>query len=353
MPNTRIGSVSAIVVLLVLGYAGARPIGPVPALGKFLDPANGVWNTALNAELPADARTSLRGLSAETRVIYDDRDVPHIFAATIPDAYRAMGYVVARDRLFQMEMQARAGAGTLTELAGNNPRVVELDQQTRQLGMPRAAELRLKRADTTADNWKLVSGFAEGVNSYIDALNPRDYPIEYKLLGARPAHWSVLNTYNLLMRMGWTLAASNDEIVRAQVSGHVGKAAADSLFAAHSSIVEPIQPNGLPAARFDSLRLPPPGAPDSVALAMLKVISSPEFASVAALTSHRGEDAVGSNNWAVAPSRSANGHALLAGDPHLDLSLPSIWYELHLVVPGQLDVYGVTIPGAPGIIIGF
>ena len=60
-----------------------------------------------------------------------------------------------------------------------------------------------------------------------------------------------------------------------------------------------------------------------------------------------------SNNWAVSPSRSATGHALLAGDPHLDLTLPSIWYEAHLVVPGALDVYGVTIPGAPPVVIGF
>src|SRR6185369_11990906 len=60
-----------------------------------------------------------------------------------------------------------------------------------------------------------------------------------------------------------------------------------------------------------------------------------------------------SNNWAVSPRRSANGHALLAGDPHLDMTLPSIWYEAHLVVPGKLDVYGVTIPGAPFIVIGF
>ena len=353
MPLSRSGSVTAIVALAALSYAGARPVGPLPALGKFLDPANGVWSAALSAELPADATVSISGLGADTRVVYDDRDVPHIFATTMPDAYRALGYVVARDRLFQMEMQARAGAGTLTELAGNNPRVVQLDQQTRELGMPRAAELRLKRTDTTTANWKLVNSFTAGVNSYIDALKPNDYPIEYKLLGGRPSAWSVLRTYNLLMRMGWTLAASNDELTRLRASALVGKAAADALFAPHASIVEPIQPNGLPAARFDSLTLPPPGAPDTAALATLRSVTGTGMQALASLTSRRGDDAVGSNNWAVAPSRSANGHALLAGDPHLDLSLPSIWYEVHLVVPGQLDVYGVTIPGAAGVVIGF
>ncbi|MDQ6611734.1 MAG: penicillin acylase family protein [Gemmatimonadota bacterium] len=353
MPQSRFGSVSALIALVVLGYAGARPIGPLPALGPFLDPANGIWAAALSAELPADATASIPGLGADTRVIYDDRDVPHIFATTVPDAYRALGYVVARDRLFQMEMQSRAGAGTLTELVGNNPQVMQLDQQTRELGMPRAAELRLRRTDTTSASWKLVSSFAAGVNSYVDGLKPRDYPIEFKLLSARPAAWSVLRTYNLLMRMGWTLAASNNEIVRLQASALVGSVAANALFAPHASIVDPIQPNGLAAARFDSLQLPPPGAPDTSATAALNAITNSGMHALASLTSQRGDDAVGSNNWAVAPSRSANGHALLAGDPHLDLSLPSIWYEVHMVVPGQLDVYGVTIPGAAGVVIGF
>ena len=353
MPQSRFVSVSAVVVLAVLGYTGARATGPLPALGKFLDPANGIWSAALTAELPVDATKAIPGLSAETRVIYDDRDVPHIFATTTSDAYRALGYVVARDRLFQMDMQARAGAGTLTELIGGNPKVVQSDAQTRELGLGRAAELRLKRTDTTTANWQQLNAYAAGVNSFIDALQPRDYPIEYKLLGAHPARWSNLRTYNLLMRMGWTLASSNDEITRLQASALVGKAAADALFAPHASIVDPIQPNGLAAARFDSLHLPPPGLPDSSTLTALKILTAPAMNSLIALTSQRGEDAVGSNNWAVAPSRSANGHALLAGDPHLDLSLQSIWYEVHMVVPGKLDVYGVTIPGAAGVVIGF
>ena len=353
MTLKRSGTITAAILLSAFGFAGTRAIGPVPALGPLLDPANGIWNVARTAEFPADVSASIAGLGAETRIVYDDRDVPHIFATTIPDAYRALGYVVARDRLFQMEMQARAGAGTLTEFAGVKPQVLALDQQTRELGMPRAAEMRVKNTDTTSASWKIVTSFIEGANSYVDGLKPSDYPLEYKLLGRKPEHWSPLRMFNLLMRMGWTLASSDNELTRLKASALVGKAAADALFAEHSPIVDPIQPNDLPAARFDSLRVPPPGAPDTAAVAILNSLTDRGLNQLLALTSPRGSDAVGSNNWAVAPSRSANGHSLLAGDPHLDLSLPSIWYEVHMVVPGQLDVYGVTIPGAPGVVIGF
>lgn len=353
MPLSRTGTIVAALVLAAFGYAGARKVGPLPALGPFLDPANGVWANANTAEFPANATVGIPGLSAETRVVYDDRDVPHIFATNMSDAYRALGYVVARDRLFQMEMQARAGAGTLTELVGASDVVLGLDRQTRELGMGRAAELRLRNTDTTTEAARLTQSYIDGVNSYVDALAPRDYPIEYKLLHRTPARWSRQGMFNLLMRMGYTLASSQDELVQLRASALVGKAAAQALFAAHSPIVEPIQPNGSNSARFDTLHLPPPGKPDSAAVAQLAPLGAEGITKLALIASPRGTDAVGSNNWAVAPQRSADGHALLAGDPHLDLSLPSIWYEVHIVVPGALDVYGVTIPGAAGVVIGF
>ncbi|MEO7998412.1 MAG: penicillin acylase family protein [Gemmatimonadaceae bacterium] len=351
MALSRVGTGTAVIILAAFGYIGARGAGAVPPLGNILDPANGLWASAQTAEFSKDESVAIPGLSAETRVVYDDRDVPHIFAPTVPDAYRALGYVVARDRLFQMEMQARAGAGTLTELAGKA--ALELDQQTRDLGMPRAAERRAKEADTTSQYWTQLANYTEGVNSYISSLKARDYPIEYKLLHRKPEYWNAQKTFNLMMRMGWTLASSDDELTRLKVSAAVGKAASDALFPAHAPIVDPIQPNLQNAARFDSITLPPPGAPDTASLAVLNTIGNRGLERLVALTSPRGSDAVGSNSWAVSPSRSASGHALLAGDPHLELSLPSIWYEVHLVVPGKLDVYGVTIPGAPGVVIGF
>jgi penicillin G amidase len=121
----------------------------------------------------------------------------------------------------------------------------------------------------------------------------------------------------------------------------VGDPAAAALFPLHSPIQEPIQPSASEPRRIP-LVLPPPGAPDTAAATALSLTPRVPV---------RRE--LGSNNWAVAPGRTRDGAALLAGDPHLDLTLPSIWYEAHLAVPGALDEYGVTIPGLPAIVIGF
>ncbi len=350
MRSSRTGSLAAAVVLLIVGYMGARPVGPLPPLGPLLDPANGLFAAVRTAELPAVASGRIPGLMGDVSITYDDRGVPHIFASNTGDAYRALGFVVARDRLFQIEMQTRAGGGTLTELVGDV--ALPLDQTTRALGMPRAAEGRVANADTTTATWRMVSAYTAGVNAWSDQLVRRDYPLEYKLLGRAPYTYSTVEAMHLLNRMGYTLASSQDELRYARAAAMVGKEAADALFPVHAPIVEPIQPNGQSAARTDSIALPGPGAPDPASVALLKALGNVDLRVALGLPT-RGPDAVGSNNWAVAPARSANGHALLAGDPHLELTLPSIWYEAHLVVPDSMDVYGVTIPGLPGIVIGF
>jgi penicillin amidase len=150
--------------------------------------------------------------------------------------------------------------------------------------------------------------------------------------------------------MGWTLASSEHEEQQQQARALIGPAAADALYPVHSPIQEPIVPNGQLVPRLDATPIPAPERPESAAR------SSPgaDQPVRAARAADAGLfDALGSNNWAVGPARTAAGRALLAGDQHLDLTLPSIWYEAHLVVADSLDVYGVTIPGAPGIIIGF
>lgn len=336
--------------LLAVGWVAARPVGPLPPLGPLLDPANGIWAAVRTAELPLQAEGAIPGLLGPVEVVYDDRDVPHIYANTTLDAYRALGYVVARDRLFQMEMQTRAGGGTLTELVG--ARALPLDRATRSLGMPRAAEARVAAADSTTPTFRMATAYAQGVNAWIDGLSPRDLPLEYTLLGRRPVRYGPLQMLHLMHRMGYTLASSEEELQHLAATARVGREAADALFPVHAPIVEPIQPNGAGGPRRDVAVLPPPGEGDPVAAALLEALGGPEGRLALGLPS-RPSDAVGSNNWAVSPSRSASGNALLAGDPHLELTLPSIWYEVHLVVPDSLDVYGVTIPGLPGVVIGF
>ena len=340
----------AAVVLLVATRLGARATGPLPALGPFLEPAHGVWSLARASVTEPRAHAAVPGLGATVEVEYDDRAVPHIFAATEADAYRALGYVVARDRLFQLYVQTMAGSGRLTEVGG--ARLLALDREMRRLGLPRAAERKLAAAPDTSLAMRLARAYADGVNAYLDEMPAAAVPLEFRLLGIRPPHWSPIDSYHLLSRMGWILASISTERDRAAAAARVGARAAAALFPDVSPIQEPIQPNGAAAARIDRLMLPPPGAPDSAAGLASTVLNA-----IAPLAiGEQSEDeprTMASNNWAVSPRRSAGGHAMLAGDPHLELSLPSIWYEAHLVVPGSLDAYGVTIPGAPAIVIGF
>ncbi|MEP6621500.1 MAG: penicillin acylase family protein [bacterium] len=341
----------ALAVLAGALYVGARRIGPAPALGPFLDPAHGVWSLARSAVLPANASARVLNLGDSVTVVYDDRAVPHIFATTEEDAYRALGYVVARDRLFQLYLQTLAGSGRLTEIGGAG--ALAMDRETRGLGLPRAAERKLAATDTTAFA-KIGVAYAEGVNAYIKQMPASELPIEFRLTGTRPPEWQPIDSYHLTNRMGYTLARIATETDHGAAAARVGNQAADALFPDATPIQEPIQPNGQHGPRFDFHPLPPPGRGDSTAL--LLASAGTAFLPAHALARRDDDDppsSMASNNWAVSPSRSANGHALLAGDPHLDLSLPSIWYEVHLVVPGKLDVYGVTIPGAPGVVIGF
>jgi penicillin amidase len=145
------------------------------------------------------------------------------------------------------------------------------------------------------------------------------------------------------------LAWSDFELARAELEERIGRAAVDALFPADAWLQEPIQPTTRSAPRPVDGRVPAP-VPDAAARrsASLARALAPQ---VAALRTDF-DGVIGSNSWAVGPSRTEAGHALLANDPHLELSLPSIWYEVHLVVPDTLDVYGVTFPGAPGVILG-
>ena len=334
-------------------YLGARRSGPVPALGPLLDPAHGAWALARAGELPEDASASVPGMGSTVEVRYDKRGVPHIFATSEADAYRALGYVVARDRLFQLWIQTMAASGRLTEIAGR--RALAADREMRRLAIPWSAERKMSAIDSTPETAKLILAYAEGVNAYIDRMSSAETPLEFRLLGIEKIpRWEPLNSVLLFNRMGWTLAYLAPELDRALAASRVGSVAAASLFPENSPIQEPIQPNGRNAPRFDFAGIAPPGTPDTLtAPVLLAALDAFLPASGRGRTGDDDHRAFASNNWAVSARRSATNRALLAGDPHLELTLPSIWYEAHLVVPGLLDVYGVTIPGAPGIVIGF
>jgi len=280
---------AAAVILVVMVVLCGRGVGLVPPLGPLVDPSTGVWALPATAELPRSAEATVPGTRAAVTVLYDDRGVPHIFAESEDDAWRALGYVVARDRLFQLEMGTLAASGRLTEIGGR--RLLAADREMRQLGLPRAAERAWAGLPPASPAHRATEAFADGVNAYIDSMSPAEVPLEFRLLGISPERWQPVDTFLLLERMGWTLAYEND-LTRLATRARIGSAATDALFPARSPIQEPIQPNGQAKPRYDFAPLPPPGHPDSAAAALLAALRglAPSHEPAGA------EDALGSNN---------------------------------------------------------
>ena len=360
-PMARNIPVAALSLAVGLGatWIGARGVGEIPPLGALLSPAVGLWANTAN-DLPDAASARIPGLTDSVDIRYDSRSVPHIFAKTELDAVRALGFVVARDRLFQLELQSRAGEGTLTELVGDV--ALPADKETRHLGMPRAAEQRMQATDTSSALYRILQAYADGINAYRASLSTAQWPMEYKLLQKAPREWLPVHSMHLLGRMGYTLAHAPTELDLLQARALVGDSAARSFWDSSSPVQEPIQPAPRSAPREALAALPAPGAPDTAAVQALAALGTNAGAllwqrdaelSPDDRSAIQQERAFASNNWAVAPQRSVSGKALLAGDPHLELTLPSIWFEVHMVVPGRMDVGGVTIPGLPGVTIGY
>ena len=215
--------------MLAIGVVAAtRSVGPVPPLGTLLEPAGGIWAMGRAAAVPAERTVRSIQFTDDVRAVIDDRGVPHVYASNELDAYRALGFLVARDRLFQLEVQTRAAAGTLTELVGS--RALKSDRDARRLGFARLIERNMREADTTSPAFQSVKAYAEGVNTWIDAMRPADLPLEYRLLGRRPTRWVPANTYLLLARMALTLGYNDASLIKAKAASRVGRAAAEALF---------------------------------------------------------------------------------------------------------------------------
>ncbi|GAC1604064.1 MAG: penicillin acylase family protein [Hymenobacter sp.] len=327
----------ALAVSLTLVWTLNTKHGDVPPFGPLLSPYRGFWqNAEARGDFPAQQTLALAGLRQPVTVRYDDRRVPHVFAHNDPDLYFAQGYLTARDRLWQMEFQTHVAAGRLAEIVG--PARLETDRFFRRMGLPFGAanSLKVMLADPTTR--MVLEAYSAGVNAYIGQLTPATLPFEYKLLDYRPEPWRPLKCALLLKFMAWDLSGRTDDLRLSNILGTYGAAVTKDLFPDYPTREDPIVPVGTP---LDFKPLPVPAVPKSFE------------AAYAASALHAEPDAeLGSNNFAVSGTKSASGYPLLANDPHLQLNLPSIWYQIQLCAPG-VNVYGVTIPGAPTVIIGF
>lgn len=325
-------------VTLSLTYAFSHKLGQIPPLGKLLSPQTGFWQNAEPiGEFPHE-QLVLPGLSGKTEVWYDDRMVPHIFAENEGDAFYVQGYVTARDRLWQMELQTYAAAGRLSEILG--PKLVQYDRKQRRLGMVYAAEYTVKEMLADPATKEAVTAYAAGVNAYIATLTPAIYPVEYKILDYKPERWDIIKSALLLKYMAHDLAGFADDLEFTNARRLFSMQDFELMYPDFHEATDPIIPKG---TAYPKATLKPTAPPDSVLAAAAAYMK---------FKTDKPDPDNGSNNWAVAGSKTRSGAPILCNDPHLNLSLPSLWYEVQIHTPG-MNVYGASLPGAPGVIIGF
>ncbi|RMG73752.1 MAG: penicillin acylase family protein, partial [Bacteroidetes bacterium] len=215
---------SGVLTLALLGLL-LFPVGSTPPLGPLLNPFSGFWQNGVPPTETRPATLDLPGLQAPVTVLYDERDVPHIFANNDHDLYYAQGYVVAQDRLWQMEFQVRAAAGRLAEVVGAGPDSVILnrDRRMRRLGMVYGAERSLAEMMEDPLSRLALEAYAEGINAYLAQLDEASLPLEYKLLNYRPEPWTPLHTAIFLKNMSLTLAGSVNDLEETQALAYWGK----------------------------------------------------------------------------------------------------------------------------------
>ena len=351
----RLALLGGLVVLTgVLLYGLQVRIQGLPAVSTVLDPVDGLFRTARQAAPAADTtRLEIPGLNAPVTILRDQRHVPHIYAESDRDAVIAMGYVVARDRLFQLDFIPRVASGRLAEAFG--PQAVRSDRFLRRTGMEWGAQKNLKRirADDGIE-LRALQWYGRGVNAYLDRTPPEDLPLEFRLLGYRPDRYRPIQALRLLQYMAYDLTYNTDDPAYTRLREQLGADAYRTLYPEHpqglyTPIVPPAQQLGATTA---SVRDSAAAGPSFAAARSVLNERRDGLRSLRRLVGWTDAPGKGSNNWAVQGGRSATGQPLLAGDMHLSLSLPSIWYEAHLVTP-TMNAYGITIPGAPVLVQAF
>jgi penicillin G amidase len=276
---------------------------------------------------PGHATAAVPGLSAPVSITFDQYDIPRIQAADLRDAAAALGYVHARDRMFQMDLMRRVASGRLAAIAG--PAALPLDREMRTLGLRRAAE-----ADYAAlppATRAILQAYARGVNAFIAAHGRFSAP-EFLLFGA-PKPWTPVDTLLWAKTMGlWLSLDWRQELARLQLSATLPRSVIEALW-------PPQHEAGQPDAQRQTGIRTAALSPAAIARAL------PAFP--APFT----QPSTASNEWAVDGAHSATGKPLLAGDPHLGFGFPSLWYLARIETPRETLV-GASAPGVPGLVLG-
>ena len=335
---------AALVVAVAILYVAFFGAGPLPALGPAFNPTTGAWTMAADARVTNET-LHLAGLQQPVQVSLESNGTAHIVAQTDHDLFLATGYVHARFRLFQMDLLRRQGEGRLSEIIGKA--ALDADRFELQLGLLRTAHLEWSRLSTGDPSRDALVAYAQGVNDRItEAESAHQLDAMFALLGYQPLPWTPIDTLIVKGDMTQTLNFTDTPLAIAQLDRSLGADLTTEWF--------PVLPPNTQAP-YDPGPYP---APTTGPIETMRQVTDAEASSAADLYRRLaglppGLIATGgaSNNWAVAGGKSASGGALLAGDPHLHLTLPAIWYQLSMDSPGY-HASGVSIPGTPIILIG-
>jgi penicillin G amidase len=297
-----------------------------------------------------DGSVAVTGLARPVTIDHDQWGRPWIRANSIEDAVTAQGFVMAQDRLWQMDLLRRASAGDLSEIFGGV--ALKFDEDSHTLGMRQAAER--AAANASPEIRGMLAAYARGVNENI-AQRGKKLPLEFVALGYRPRPWTPADTYLISLYMYRTLTSTwLEKLNRQWIVAKVGPDRARDLFVEESPLDHFIW--------TDSPRAPQPdfhASADAPVRSAHAPADAPPFAPIVwdaardflAQFDEQTRQITGSNNFVVSGAHTASGKPLLANDTHLQLSVPALWYVIHLTAPG-LNVAGFALPGAPLVIIG-
>lgn len=333
-----------------------NPIAKLPALGKLLDPVNGWAANAESVSKDFNKDFTSKDIQQPVKVWIEDRMVPHIQAANNHDLYFTQGYLHAYFRLWQMEFQTYAAAGRIGEIIGEKiitdpvtqkqkNAILEFDRGQRRKGLVYGAENSLKAMEADPRTKEMLDAYTAGVNFYIASLNYKNLPLEYKLIGYRPERWTNLKCALLLKYMADDLTGYTEDFAQSILRDQLPQESFQKLFPQRLKESIPVIPSGTQFSR-PSLQAP------SIPTGDIWMHFSSKKISFNNKPVDQYATEIGSNNWAISGKYTASGSPILCNDPHLGLNLPSLWFEVQLQSP-EVNVYGVSLPGAPGIVIGF
>jgi penicillin G amidase len=286
------------------------------------------WYELTRSFPPASGSVHMPGLLEEVQIRRDGYGVPHIIATNEHDAIFALGVVHAQDRLWQMDMQRRAAMGELSEVVG--PPTIPYDKMFRIIGLRRTAErIEQRLPDETR---RRLQWYSDGVNAWIHQAHG-SFPVEFDLLRYEPKEWKPLHSILVARLIAWELNLSWwTDVTYGALDEKLGTDRVHDI---------------LPTWDYDLSNQPPASPPVKGSVPLAYMHTSQDYRSFMGRPLMPG----GSNAWAVAPSRSSTGAAILANDTHLHLTSPAQWYELQYDIPGLL-VRGMSIPGVPGVVTG-